>query len=46
MIDVWSIYVLTENDGQVYICTDINWGGNCGFAKQPWDQCIQLDSPW
>ncbi|KAG2417813.1 hypothetical protein HFD88_000912 [Aspergillus terreus] len=33
-------------EGGVYICTDINWGGNCGFAKQPWDQCIQLDSPW
>ncbi|KAL5354924.1 hypothetical protein BJX96DRAFT_170180 [Aspergillus floccosus] len=35
-----------REDGGVYICTDINWGGNCGFAKQPWDLCIQLDSPW
>ncbi|KAF9885055.1 hypothetical protein FE257_000786 [Aspergillus nanangensis] len=33
-------------EGGVYICTDINWGGTCGFAKQPWDVCIQLDSPW
>ncbi|KAI1327921.1 hypothetical protein F5Y16DRAFT_370152 [Xylariaceae sp. FL0255] len=32
--------------GGVFICTDINWGGTCGFAKQPWNECIQLTSPW
>ncbi|KAH7316984.1 hypothetical protein B0I35DRAFT_461521, partial [Stachybotrys elegans] len=32
--------------GGVYICTNPNWGGQCGWAKQPWDQCIQLDAPW
>jgi len=29
----------------VIICQDINWQG-CGYAKQPWDLCIQLDAPW
>ncbi|KAF7716341.1 Uncharacterized protein PECH_000124 [Penicillium ucsense] len=33
-------------EGGVEICTDLNWGGQCGFAKQPWDLCIRLDSPW
>ncbi|TGJ85461.1 hypothetical protein E0Z10_g3314 [Xylaria hypoxylon] len=31
--------------GGVNICRDINWNG-CDYAKQPWDLCIQLDSPW
>ncbi|KAH7113231.1 hypothetical protein B0J11DRAFT_541762 [Dendryphion nanum] len=32
--------------GGVFITTDIKWGGEPGYAKQPWDQCIRLDSPW
>ncbi|KAH8799686.1 hypothetical protein F5884DRAFT_905190 [Xylogone sp. PMI_703] len=41
--------------GGVEICTDINWGGQCGYQVQPlsdpnmisqvW-QCIVLTSPW
>ncbi|KAF2272064.1 uncharacterized protein EI97DRAFT_437245 [Westerdykella ornata] len=32
--------------GGVFITTDIKWGGLPGYAKQPWDICIQLDAPW
>ncbi|KAF3931249.1 hypothetical protein ABW19_dt0202588 [Dactylella cylindrospora] len=32
--------------GGVYICTDINWSGTCGYKVQPLDACIQLTSPW
>ncbi|KAE9410239.1 hypothetical protein BT96DRAFT_931039 [Gymnopus androsaceus JB14] len=32
--------------GGVYICTDINWGGECGYAVQALDACISLTSPW
>ncbi|KAK1768234.1 hypothetical protein QBC33DRAFT_619089 [Phialemonium atrogriseum] len=39
-------YLEKRQPGGVYICTDINWGGTCGYAKQPWNLCIQLDSPW
>lgn len=31
---------------QVYICTDINWGGTCGYKVQPLTECIVLTSPW
>ncbi|KAJ5466681.1 hypothetical protein N7539_009410 [Penicillium diatomitis] len=27
-------------EGGVEICTDLNWDGQCGFAKQPWNLCI------
>ncbi|KAI0692878.1 hypothetical protein BC835DRAFT_1355549 [Cytidiella melzeri] len=32
--------------GGVYICTDINWGGTCGYAVQPVGECIVLGSQW
>ncbi|KAF3941978.1 hypothetical protein ABW19_dt0209261 [Dactylella cylindrospora] len=32
--------------GGIYICTDINWGGTCGYKVQPLNTCIHLDSPW
>ncbi|KAI0703421.1 hypothetical protein BC835DRAFT_1023757 [Cytidiella melzeri] len=32
--------------GGVYICTDINWGGTCGYAVQAINQCIVLGSDW
>ncbi|CZR51257.1 uncharacterized protein PAC_01132 [Phialocephala subalpina] len=32
--------------GGVFITTDINWGGTTGYAKQPFDLCIQLNDPW
>lgn len=32
--------------GGVYICTDINWSGTCGYAVQPLNTCIHLDFPW
>ncbi|KAJ2991853.1 hypothetical protein NUW58_g2370 [Xylaria curta] len=31
--------------GGVNICHDVGWV-NCGYAKQPWNLCIQLDAPW
>ncbi|KAI5116313.1 hypothetical protein M0805_005521 [Coniferiporia weirii] len=35
-----------RNIGGVYICTDINWGGTCGYAVQPINECIVLGSDW
>ncbi|CAK5282266.1 unnamed protein product [Mycena citricolor] len=32
--------------GGVYICTDINWGGQCGYAVQQLGACIALTAPW
>ncbi|OHE96102.1 hypothetical protein CORC01_08639 [Colletotrichum orchidophilum] len=32
--------------GGVFITTDIGWGGTTGYAKQPYDLCIVLTSPW
>ncbi|KAJ6610356.1 hypothetical protein B0H10DRAFT_2225004 [Mycena sp. CBHHK59/15] len=32
--------------GGVFICTDINFSGTCGYAVQPLDVCIFLTSPW
>lgn len=32
--------------GGVYICTDIYWGGHCGYAVQPLGVCIVLGSEW
>ncbi|KAL5498849.1 hypothetical protein ACEPAH_2204 [Sanghuangporus vaninii] len=32
--------------GGVFICTDLNWGGTCGYAVQPLDECILLGSDW
>ncbi|KAF8541869.1 hypothetical protein BDD12DRAFT_803367 [Trichophaea hybrida] len=32
--------------GGILITTEINWGGTTGYAKQPFDLCIQLSSPW
>lgn len=30
----------------MYICTDINWGGHCGYAVQPLGVCVVLGSEW
>jgi hypothetical protein len=32
--------------GGVYICTDVDWQGTCGYAVQPLNTCIHLDFPW
>ncbi|KAH8800372.1 hypothetical protein F5884DRAFT_757980 [Xylogone sp. PMI_703] len=32
--------------GGIYICTDANWKGDCGYKVQPLAECIQLTSPW
>lgn len=32
--------------GGVYICTDVGWGGRCGYAVQPVHKCIVLGSDW
>ncbi|KAI0346647.1 hypothetical protein BDW22DRAFT_1481657 [Trametopsis cervina] len=32
--------------GGVYICTDIHWGGRCGYAVQQLGACISLGSDW
>ncbi|KAF2430669.1 hypothetical protein EJ08DRAFT_697147 [Tothia fuscella] len=32
--------------GGVYICTDVNWKGTCGYKVQPLNTCIGLDFPW
>ncbi|KAJ7213493.1 hypothetical protein GGX14DRAFT_445308, partial [Mycena pura] len=32
--------------GGVFVCTDINWGGTCGYAVQPLQTCIVLAAPW
>lgn len=32
--------------GGVYICTDVQWHGKCGYAVQPLNECIYLTSPW
>ncbi|KAI5120973.1 hypothetical protein M0805_006645 [Coniferiporia weirii] len=32
--------------GGVYICTDLNWEGTCGYAVQPLEECIVLGSEW
>lgn len=31
--------------GGVYLCTDANWSGTCGYAQQQVDACIGLTSP-
>ncbi|KAF2736697.1 hypothetical protein EJ04DRAFT_432307, partial [Polyplosphaeria fusca] len=31
---------------QMYLCTDWHFLGTCGYAVQPLNQCIHLDSPW
>lgn len=30
----------------MFICTDINWSGDCGHANQPLNKCIVLGSEW
>ena len=32
--------------GGIFICSDINWGGTCGYAVQPINTCITLGSDW
>ncbi|KAJ7742172.1 hypothetical protein DFH07DRAFT_1063818 [Mycena maculata] len=32
--------------GGVFICTDLDWQGQCGYAVQPLNECIVLVSPW
>ncbi|KAJ7822568.1 hypothetical protein B0H14DRAFT_3146340 [Mycena olivaceomarginata] len=38
--------LVPRTPGGVFICTDINFGGTCGFAVQQLGQCIVLTSPW
>ncbi|KAF7333181.1 hypothetical protein MVEN_02383900 [Mycena venus] len=38
--------LVPRTPGGVFICTDINFGGTCGFAVQQLGQCIALTSPW
>ncbi|KAJ7452264.1 hypothetical protein FB451DRAFT_1409418 [Mycena latifolia] len=38
--------LVPRTPGGVYICTDINFSGTCGFAVQQLGQCIFLTSPW
>ncbi|KAJ7190654.1 hypothetical protein GGX14DRAFT_701775 [Mycena pura] len=38
--------LVPRTPGGVFICTDINWGGTCGYAVQPLDVCIFLTAPW
>lgn len=35
-----------RNIGGVFICPDVNWGGQCGYAVQALDKCIVLGSDW
>ncbi|KAJ6558988.1 hypothetical protein B0H10DRAFT_2201296 [Mycena sp. CBHHK59/15] len=35
-----------RNIGGIYICTDINWKGDCGYAVQPVNTCINMGSEW
>lgn len=30
----------------MYICTDTDWKGRCGYAVQPLYQCITLGADW
>ncbi|KAJ7771309.1 hypothetical protein DFH07DRAFT_1057675 [Mycena maculata] len=32
--------------GGVFICINVDWQGECGYAVQPLNECIVLDSPW
>ncbi|KAF7292011.1 hypothetical protein MIND_01226800 [Mycena indigotica] len=32
--------------GGTFICQDTIWGGVCGYAVQPLNECILLESPW
>lgn len=41
---IW--YSQKRTIGGVYICTDINWGGRCGYAVQQTGACIVLGSDW
>ncbi|KAK6535511.1 hypothetical protein TWF694_001966 [Orbilia ellipsospora] len=34
------------NLGGIYICTDANWYGTCGYAVQPLGVCIVLTDPY
>ncbi|KAJ7249386.1 hypothetical protein C8J57DRAFT_1356837 [Mycena rebaudengoi] len=32
--------------GGLFICTDANWKGLCGYAVEPLNTCILLNDPW
>lgn len=32
--------------GGVYICTDTDWKGTCGYAVQPLNTCIRMGQAW
>ncbi|KAJ7056161.1 hypothetical protein C8F01DRAFT_1312237 [Mycena amicta] len=32
--------------GGTFICQNTVWGGLCGYAVQPLNECILLESPW
>lgn len=34
------------NPLQIFLCDDINWGGNCGYAVQPLYTCINMGTDW
>ncbi|KAF3111415.1 hypothetical protein TWF569_002988 [Orbilia oligospora] len=38
--------LVARTPGGIYITTAINWGGEKGYKVQPFNTCIQLDSPW
>ncbi|KAL5521459.1 hypothetical protein ACEPAF_2207 [Sanghuangporus sanghuang] len=41
-----STSVEKRTPGGVFICTELNWGGTCGYAVQPLNECIPLGSDW
>ncbi|KAJ7703451.1 hypothetical protein B0H16DRAFT_1638706 [Mycena metata] len=32
--------------GGVFICTDLDWKGKCGYSVPPLNDCVLLASPW
>ncbi|KAF7318394.1 hypothetical protein HMN09_00348600 [Mycena chlorophos] len=32
--------------GGTFVCQDTDWGGVCGYAVQPLNECILLQAPW
>ncbi|TAQ88274.1 hypothetical protein B7494_g3385 [Chlorociboria aeruginascens] len=45
-IDLTSSIIQKRESGGIFICTDIDWSGTCGYAKQPLGVCIVLTSPY
>ena len=40
------MFLQKRTPGGVELCTDINWGGTCGYAVQPLNTCIILGDDW